>query len=135
MQGEPFLIFAFAYLIEAFLNLKTYADELSKDSEPASEHLDDLESLLRLSIERSPALQAKLSDKNLKNLFGADNYQSSDRDEIEHDADERGIYRERRRLNVFKNIYHKCRIQKKNDRDKCFMLASMYQSVKGFHGL
>jgi hypothetical protein len=43
--------------------------------------------------------------------------------------------RERRRLTIFKNIYHQCRIQKRKDRELCLYLANLYQNLKGFHGL
>jgi len=43
--------------------------------------------------------------------------------------------RERRRLTIFKNIYHQCRIQKRKDRELCLYLANLYQNLKGFHGI
>jgi hypothetical protein len=52
-----------------------------------------------------------------------------------YESNNRGFNRERRRLNVFKNIYQKCRVQKRKEKDVCLMLATMYQNVKGFHGL
>ena len=43
--------------------------------------------------------------------------------------------RERRRDAVFKNIYQRCRIQKRKEKDLCLYLAYLYQNVKGIHAL
>jgi len=45
------------------------------------------------------------------------------------------LTRNRRRLSVFKNIYHQCRIQKRKEKDFCLQIANLYQNVKGFHGI
>lgn len=44
-------------------------------------------------------------------------------------------YRSKRRISVFKNVYHQCRIQKRKERNLCLYLANLYQNLKGFHGL
>lgn len=43
--------------------------------------------------------------------------------------------RQRRRISVFRNVYHQCRIQKRKEKNLCLYLATLYQNVKGFHGL
>lgn len=45
------------------------------------------------------------------------------------------LVRDRRRINVFKNIYNQCRIQKRKEKNFCLYLANLYQNVKGFHGI
>lgn len=45
------------------------------------------------------------------------------------------LTRNRRRLSVFKNIYHQCRITKRREKDYCLQIANLYQNVKGFHGI
>jgi hypothetical protein len=42
--------------------------------------------------------------------------------------------RMKRRLNVFMNVYNKCRLEKGKEKDYCLYLANLYQTVKGFHG-
>jgi 5'-deoxynucleotidase YfbR-like HD superfamily hydrolase len=43
--------------------------------------------------------------------------------------------RGKRRVSVFNNIYHQCRIQKRKEKNLCLYLANLYQNLKGFHGL
>ena len=46
-----------------------------------------------------------------------------------------GFMRNRRRISIFKNVYHNCRIQKRKEKTFCLYLANLYHNVKGFHGL
>lgn len=43
--------------------------------------------------------------------------------------------RSKRRVSVFNNVYHRCRIQKRKEKNLCLYLANLYQNLKGFHGL
>lgn len=43
--------------------------------------------------------------------------------------------RSKRRVSVFNNVYHQCRIQKRKEKNLCLYLANLYQNLKGFHGL
>jgi hypothetical protein len=42
--------------------------------------------------------------------------------------------RPKRRLGVFIDIYNRCRIQNRKEKEFCLYLANLYQSVKGIHG-
>lgn len=52
----------------------------------------------------------------------------------DNDVDELN-QRGKRRVSVFNNIYHQCRIQKRKEKNLCLYLANLYQNLKGFHGL
>jgi hypothetical protein len=53
----------------------------------------------------------------------------------QEDYDGGELKRDRRRISVFKNIYHQCRVENKKDKDYCLQIANLYQNVKGFHGI
>jgi hypothetical protein len=106
--------------------------------EDNSQSEEDVARFLEALIEKYPSLairvfaneleKAETEQQNMQNVdYNGDNENNRSMD--------RPFSRERRRLSVFKNIYQKCRIQKRKDKDMCLYLANLYQNVKGFHGL
>ena len=53
----------------------------------------------------------------------------------QHENNDHKLNRERRRISVFKKIYHQCRVENKRDKEYCLQMANLYQNVKGFHGI
>ena len=100
---------------------------------PVEQQLNSEENaLLHFLVEKHPHLLMKLFD----NIKSSQNMQQQPSvEESSGSNNEMGFNRERRRLNVFKNIYSQCRVQKRKGKDLCLYLANLYQNVKGLHGI
>lgn len=96
-----------------------------------TENNDELDSLVRFLEENPQFLLAFLRrQKETHSNDDAPNHEEAQ----EVNTDEQ-LSRNRRRLSVFKNIYHQCRIQKRKEKDYCLQIANLYQNVKGYHGI
>ena len=94
----------------------------SDDDESGSENENDLiESFLanhpRLAAQLAARLEASDSSDSAESNVSMTNERS------------------KRRVSVFNNVYHRCRIQKRKEKNLCLYLANLYQNLKGFHGL
>lgn len=67
--------------------------------------------------------------------FNHFDYKNLQQDGQNKKLDEQNLSRDRRRLSVFKDVYQRCRIQKRKEKTLCLYLANLYQNLKGFHGL
>lgn len=90
------------------------------DDEPADISTELIEGFLI----NHPKLFARLVEQ-----FNLDDFESGN--EVAEDANGRT----KRRVSVFNNVYQKCRIQKRREKNLCLYLANLYQNLKGFHGL
>ena len=128
------LIFRYAesYPIEQNENAGEDSEQLQQSENQSGLAEQDSAQFYQYLIEKYPNLMMKLYEEGYK---GAKT-NTNNMQQLEESSDNSKTFsRERRRLNVFKNIYQQCRIQKRKEKDLCLYLANLYQNVKGFHGL
>ena len=107
-----------------------------QDESSQQELLD--EKIINEMIINNPYLLVRLLSKIEKEQSGErldndedDGDKSNDVEDLFQQLPQRG----KRRVSVFNNIYHQCRIQKRKEKNLCLYLANLYQNLKGFHGL
>lgn len=95
----------------------------SDDDESGFENENDL---IESFLANHPRLVAQLAAR----LDASDSNDSAESSNVSMTNE-----RSKRRVSVFNNVYHRCRIQKRKEKNLCLYLANLYQNLKGFHGL
>ncbi|RNA43738.1 hypothetical protein BpHYR1_022704 [Brachionus plicatilis] len=116
-------------------------ENTEEKSDGDSESLNSPESILETEranqeqLNRIFELLEMIKNHPPNKSFNHFDYKNLDRNSLDQDLNENHLSRDRRRLSVFKNIYQRCRIQKRKEKTLCLYLANLYQNLKGFHGL
>lgn len=99
-------------------------DSISENERLKQEQLMKIFELLQMIRNHPP-------NKNFNHF----NFKNLHKNDVDYEDPEQNLSRDRRRLSVFKDIYQRCRIQKRKEKTLCLYLANLYQNIKGFHGL
>ncbi|CAF0740548.1 unnamed protein product [Brachionus calyciflorus] len=131
--GFFFVIFIALSYVQAYGIPDTKENDISNTNEKfydSKEYANEDETSDLDKIQRMNQLLQNIKQNQHSNYLYLNDVEASDNLDIEP-----VMNRDRRRLSVFKNVYQKCRIQKRKEKTLCLYLANLYHNVKGFHGL